>query len=333
MTVHLVLPAGVDDPTRPSGGNVYDRRVADGLGAVEHTSTATVPDGSLVLVDGLLTTPDLVTEADRLRLVVLVHLPLGPDAPWEGDVLRAAAGVITTSHWTRTWLLECYGLAESRVLVAEPGTDPAPVAPGTPDGSALLCVGAVTSLKGYDVLAAALARLGDLDWTCRGVGSLDVAPAFAAARGGAVHLTGPLTRAALEATYAETDLLVLASRAETYGMVVTEALARGIPVVATDVGGVREALGDGGVLVPPEDPAALADALRTWLTDAEHRSDLRAAALRRRETLTGWERTTALVAGALRALRVEALRVEAVRVEAGRVEAGRVEAGRVEAGR
>lgn len=313
MTVHLVLPAGIDDPARPSGGNVYDRRVADGLGAVEHTSTATVPDGSLALVDGLLTTPGLVAETDRLRLVVLVHLPLGPDAPWEREVLRAAAGVITTSRWTRTWLLECYGLAPERVLVAEPGTDPAPAVPGTPDGSALLCVGAVTSLKGYDVLEAALARLGDLDWTCRGVGSLDVEPAFAAALGGAVRLTGPLTRSALEATYAEADLLVLASRAETYGMVVTEALAHGIPVVATDVGGVREALGDGGVLVSPEDPAALADVLRAWLTRAGFRADLRAAARRRRETLTGWDRTTALVAEALESLRMKARRVEALR--------------------
>lgn len=323
MNVHLVLPAGVDDPARPSGGNVYDRRVADGLGAVEHTSTATVPAGSLTLVDGLLTTAGLVAEADRLRLVVLVHRPLGPAAPWERDVLRAAAGVIATSHWTRTWLVESYGLAPDRVLVAEPGADPAPIAPGTPGGSALLCVGAVTPLKGYDVLAAALARLGDLVWTCRGVGSLDVEPAFAAALGGAVRLTGPLTGSALEAAYAEADLLVLASRAETYGMVVTEALARGIPVVATDVGGVREALGGAGVLVPPEDPVALAGALRAWLTDAGRRADLRAAALRRRATLTGWDRTTVLVAGALAALRTEARLMEVRHVEARHLEVGR----------
>jgi glycosyltransferase involved in cell wall biosynthesis len=297
--IHLVLPAGVDDPARPSGGNIYDRRVCDGLGAVEHTSTATVPDDSLVLVDGLLTTPYLVAEAARLRLVVLVHMPLGPAAPWEREVLRAAAGVIATSRWTRTWLLERYGLAPERVFVAEPGADPAPVAPGTPEGSALLCVGAVTPLKGYDVLVAALELIGDLAWSCRGVGSLDVEPAFAAGLGDTVRLTGPLARPELEATYAEADLLVLASRAETYGMVVTEALAHGVPVVATDVGGVREALGGGGVLVPPEDPAALADALRTWLTDDDRRAELRAAALRRRDTLSGWDRTTALVAEAL----------------------------------
>lgn len=305
--VHLVVPPGVDDPSRPSGGNVYDRRVSDGLGAVEHTSTATVPDGTLTLVDGLLTTPALVTECERLRLVVLVHMPLGAAAPWERDVLRAGAGVIATSRWTRDWLLETYGLDPARVLVAEPGVDPAPVAPGSPDGRALLCVGAVTAQKGYDVLADALALLDDLSWELRGVGSLDIEPELAAGLGdrvdGRLRLTGPLTRAEVAAAYAEADLLVLASRAETFGMVVTEALAHGLPVVASDVGGVREALGDGGVLVPPEDPAALAHELRRWLTDAGRRAELRAAAAERRTALTGWDRTVRLVSDGLEALR------------------------------
>ena len=92
--------------------------------------------------------------------------------------------------------------------------------------------------------------------------------------------------------YAEADVLLLASRAETYGMVVTEALARGLPVIATDVGGVREALGhaaDGsrpGVLVPPGDSQALARALRDWLTDSGLRRRLRAAARSRRKALS-----------------------------------------------
>ncbi len=86
-----------------------------------------------------------------------------------------------------------------------------------------------------------------------------------------MRFPGPLTGADLARSYGAADLLVLASRAETYGMVVTEALARGLPVVAAEVGGVPEALGHGadgirpGLLVPPDDPAALGAALRAWL--------------------------------------------------------------------
>jgi glycosyltransferase involved in cell wall biosynthesis len=307
--VHVVVPEGLDDPARPSGGNVYDRRVCAGLAELgwrvhEHHATASVPDGALALVDGLLGSPGLVAETSRLRVVVLVHAPHGPATRWEGDVLRAAAGVLTTSRWTRRRLLEWHALAPERVRVAEPGVDPvgpAGLAPGSPGGGALLSVGAVTPTKGYDVLAAALHLLGDLAWTCRGVGSTAVAPAYTAAVGPEVRLTGPLSRADLDATYAASDLLVLASRAETYGMVVTEALARGLPVVATDVGGVRESLGRcGGVLVPPEDPRALAAALRRWLTDPDHRRALRVAAHRRRGCLGDWRRTATLVGGALR---------------------------------
>ena len=297
--IHLVAPPWLDDPTRPSGGNVYDRRVADALGAEVHTTTDTVPRGATVLVDGLMASPALLSEVHRLRVVVLVHMPSGE--PWEGPVLRAAAAVVTTSRWTRDHLVAAHGL--ERVVVAEPGVDPAPVAPGSPEGRALLSVGAVTALKGYDVLATALALLDDLPWDCRGVGSTALEPDLAGRVGRTVRLTGPMTRAELDATYAQADLLVLASRAETYGMVVAEALAHGVPVIATAVGGVPEALGEGGVLVPPGDPVALATALRRWLTDHEHRTVLRSAARDRRTSLAGWDRTAGLVARALEAAR------------------------------
>ncbi len=298
MVIHLVRPAAVDDPARPSGGNVYDRRIASVLGLVEHASLATVPDGALVIVDGLLASAALVAECSRVRVVVLVHMPRWES--WEGPVLHAAAGVIATSRWTRDELVARYGL--ERVFVAEPGVDPAPCSLGSPSGGALLSVGAVTRLKGYDVLAAALSSISDLEWTCRGVGSLEIEPAFASSLPPVVRLSGPMTRADLDTTYAEADLLVLASRAETYGMVVTEALARGVPVVASDVGGVREALGGGGMLVPPDDPSALGAALREWLTSSTHRSSMRDAARARRAELTGWDRTALLVSEALEAV-------------------------------
>ena len=150
--------------------------------------------------------------------------------------------------------------------MAEPGVDAAALAPGSADGGALLCVAAVTRGKGHDVLLGGLATVTDLSWRCACVGSLDRAPAFAdhvqrralaVGLRDRVHFAGPRTGAALDSAYAAADLLVLASHGETYGMVVTEALARGVPVLATDVGGVPEALGQGGLLVPPGDPAGL----------------------------------------------------------------------------
>jgi len=341
-TVHAVVPDGIDDPLRPSGGNVYDRRVCQGLvvhgwSVHEHAVPgqwprpdqaaraslarvlAGVPDDALVLLDGLVasTVPEVLgAEAGRLRLVVLVHLPLGADPSGGGDpdaltrergALSAAAAVVATSGWTRRWLLERYALPTDRVHVVEPGVDLADVAPGTTSGGELLCVGAVTPVKGYDVLVAALARIQDRPWRCVCVGSLDLDPGFVdglrdqAADAGIVdrvRFVGPLTGTDLDRAYADADLLVLASRAETYGMVVTEALARGLPVVATDVGGVRDSLGrapDGsrpGVLVQPADPPALAAALRCWLDDPDRRELLRGAAQARRPTLSGWSETS-----------------------------------------
>jgi glycosyltransferase involved in cell wall biosynthesis len=90
-------------------------------------------------------------------------------------------------------------------------------------------------------------------------------------------------------------------------MAVAEALAAGLPVVATAVGGVPETVGrtpsgSPGLLVPAEDPAALAAALRGWLTDPGLRRRLRAAARRRREALPGWRQTGDDVAAALTAV-------------------------------
>jgi len=329
--VHVVVPDGIDDPSRPSGGNVYDRRVCRGLVALgwsvhEHAvagqwprpdtaalsavaaALARVPDGGQVLVDGLLASvaPEVLEpEADRLRLVVLLHMPR--DEPREVAALSAASAIVATSDWTRRWLLDHYALPEDRVYVVPPGVDVADVAPPSPSGGRLLCVGAITPVKGYDVLLDALATIDDPAWRCACVGSLDRDMEFVdvlrrqaedRGLGDRVCFTGPLTGAELERAYAEADLLVLASYAETYGMVITEALARGLPVVATDVGGVPEALGhaaDGsrpGLLVGPGDPQALAQALSRWLGDPCERTRLRAAARSRRLTLSDWSQTS-----------------------------------------
>lgn len=351
-TVHLVAPEGLGDPARPSGGNSYDRHVCAGLaglgwqvrvhevggawpaaGAAARARLAGVfadlPAGALVLVDGLIgsAAPDvLVPEAGRLRLVLVVHMPFGETPPGHGlddatavrrdeqAALAAAAAVVVTSRWTRSRLIDRYGVPPQRVHVVTPGADPAEPARGTPGGGALLCVAAVAPHKGHDVLLAALAGVAELSWRCSFVGSLERDPGFVAGLRRAasayriddrICFTGPCVGAELDRRYAAADALVLASRAESYGMVVTEALARGLPVLATEAGGVPEALGhaaDGrrpGLLVPVDDDRALAGALRRWLQDDALRQRLREAAAERRETLPTWSQAADALARVL----------------------------------
>lgn len=359
-SVHVVMPGGVDDPAAPSGGNVYDRRICrelprSGWTVLEHTVAgawprpgaaaraelarvlARVPDGGVVLVDGLVAcgVPEItVPAARRLRLAVLVHLPLADETGLDPAVaaeldareratLAAAAAVVATGERAARTLAAHHGLAAERVHVAVPGADPAPAAPGSAGGSRLLCVASVTPRKGHHLLVEALAGITDLPWSCRCVGGLRQDPGYVArlrdlvdgsGTGERLRLLGPRSGAALDACYAAADLLVLPSLAETWGMVVTEALARGLPVLTTDAGGLPEAVGrapDGvvpGLLVPPGDPAALAAALRSWLTDAGLRRRLRAAAAARRTSLAGWERTARSLAEVLERLRQDARR-------------------------
>jgi len=348
VRVHVVVPEGFDDPGRPTGGNIYDRRVCAGLaeagwevlvatvaaawpipGSAARADLARVvsaiPDGETVLIDGLIASSaagQLLPHTGRIRMTVLLHMPLATAVDTHHDasaecseraVLRAAAGVIVTSEWTRRQILTRYPIPARRVHVARPGTDRV-AAPPRPVRGQLICVGVLSRHKGQDLLVEALADLADRDWHCVLAGSLDRDPDFVEhlqtriTRLGYDHrvrLSGVLTGAALSHAYTTADLLVAPSRSETYGMTVTEALAHGLPVIAAAVGGLPEAFGSTaggtgpGQLIPPGDPAALAAALGDWLGDEGHRHRLRAAARQRQATLCGWEHTTQEIANAL----------------------------------
>ncbi|WP_136707256.1 glycosyltransferase family 4 protein [Agromyces sp. H66] len=338
-TVHFIVPDSVDDDERVSGGNVYDRRLTGALrvrgldvrlvpvaeGRVNDVALAlsVLPRNALVLVDGLIAVAAsrvLRAHSARLRIVVLAHmvasaLPVMHDdkrtAERERESLHAARRVITTSEWTRSELVARAYVEPERIAVAHPGTDAVPAASGSRSGGRLLCVGAVAPHKGQDMLVEALAGMTDLpDWSCSIVGSLDVDREFAARTTATirstglterVELTGVLTGRRLADAYQAADLVVVPSRAESYGMVVAEALARGIPVVAARVGGVPEAIAGSraAILTPPDDPVALRAVLRRWSEDPGWRAGLGAEALRSRTVTRAWDETAWIVATVL----------------------------------
>jgi len=119
-------------------------------------------------------------------------------------------------------------------------------------------------LKGFDLLCAAMARLpAGLDLRCAVVGGGRPARWRGDPR---ISLLGPLPRARMPLALAAADLLVSASRSESFGLVVAEALGQGTPVLCPDLPVLREVAGPAGRTFPPGDAAALADALAAALS-------------------------------------------------------------------
>ena len=278
---------------------------------------ASCRDGERVLADGLAfgAMPcEVADEARRLRFIALVHLPLaaaiGLDRASaqrleasERRALACAAAVVATGKATVAALERVYGVALDRVTLIEPGTDCAGLARGSRDARlALLCAAAVTAGKGHDVLVQALAPLRGLDWQLTCAGSLERDPSTV---GGVralvrdlglddrVFFTGELDAAALAAQLDAADLFVLAPRHETYCMAVAEALAHGLPVVATETGAIPDLVAGGdrpaGLLAQPGDVRALSEALRRVISDPELRSQLACGARSARERLGRWD--------------------------------------------
>ena len=253
------------------------------------------------------------------RVSVLVHYFPADEIGWtaaererlstaEADALAAADATIATSAWTADQVVARYGLDRSAVAV--PGVDPAQRSPGTASvGSPrFLWLGRITPTKDPLTLVRALARLDDLDWTAHVVGPNTIDPDYTGrvraeieetGLAGRIELPGARTGDDLESEWAATDLLVLTSRVEPYGMVVTEALARGIPSIVTAGTGAVEAQHTVGGRFSAGDAEALDAVLRRWLTDPDLRRQWRATAERQRRRLPTWQATAEAVLAAL----------------------------------
>ena len=359
MLVRFLVPANI---RHNSGGNVYNTRLAQGMRTLGVDTEVLAVDGSwpdasadqrrrlggvlgaggrraditagtVTLVDGLIAcgAPDELEYAAAAGRSpwVLLHMPAPSHPDGERRALRAAAGVICTSSSAVASIEMRHGLPACQVAL--PGTDPAPKAAGSAPPH-IVAVAALLPNKDQLLTVAALARVQDLAWTASLVGTDDADSTYAAqVRGaiasvgleGRVRVTGQLAGKALADEWNRADLSLLVSRAESFGLVVTESLARGIPVVVRKGTGAVEALGlagrlaggmAGGLGVRPagkpegatyavpgaavglagpdnSHPDVLAAVIRQWLLDGTLRAGWRAAALAAREQLPGWDST------------------------------------------
>jgi glycosyltransferase involved in cell wall biosynthesis len=208
------------------------------------------------------------------------------------EAARRADRVVATDEATRDDVPRLLGVDPARVVVLPNGVDLEALARLTPSDPAaavraawpalagasplLLSVGRLEAYKGFADVLAALARLHaqtrlPASWAWALAGQGRAMPQVPAALAGHVHALGRVTDEGLHALFARADVFVHATRFEGSSLVTLEAMAHGLPVVATRAGGIPDKIADGvsGRLVPPGDVDALAEALATLVRDPQ----------------------------------------------------------------
>ena len=306
-------------------GDGFPRPSAAQKAFADQTLAAVEGDHPIV-IDGLAlgVLPEAAAAVRAKRpLVALIHHPLALEtglSAADADAIRgsertalaSASTVIVTSAPTARLLVQDYGVANASITVARPGTERAPATRANRDGVVrLLSIGALVQRKGFDVLIAALATLTDLPWRLTIAGDRTRNPEVAArvdadiARlklGDRVQVLGAVSDGRIDTLYGESDVFVLASRFEGYGMAYAEALAHGLPVIGTTGGATPETVPpDAGILVAPDDVTALAGALRLLISSNAERERMAAAAWTAAAALPTWQESARLFAAAIEA--------------------------------
>ena len=301
--------------------------------AETHRLLDSVPPDCPLLIDGLAygALPLSVLTGIRAPIAVLVHHPLCLESgipparaaelhALERAALSRAASVIATSTDTAETLIADFAVPPSRLSVAPPGTEPAARAACAGSPPHLLAIGAMSPRKGYRILVGALAMLRDLPWHLSIVGALDRNPGEATALAAEIAanslqnritLAGVLSDTALAALTRTADIFVIASLHEGYGMAAADALAHGLPIVATNAGALAQTIPDAACLrAEPSDAVSLAAALRRMLTDPTCRSACADASWLAGQSLPRWDDTARAIAAVLDSLRSKRMMTE-----------------------
>ena len=309
-TRHLELPDSFPDPTPGDMASTLDALHA-------------VPADQVIILDGLVF--GAIDPAGLARcpapVIAMIHHPLGLETGLtaaraaflldnEAAALRHASHTIVPSPETKAILCRDFGAVPEEITIASPGFDRPVVDLRPSDPPLILSVGLLAPRKGHDTLITALGQLADVPWQAEIVGRTydqtyrDSLRTQTRALGldARVTFTGELDQAALSARFNAASVFALATRYEGYGMVLSEAMMYGLPIVSCRAGAVPTTVGDAAVLVPPDDPDALAQALRTILTTPGEANRLSRHATRRAATLPSWQDTAQLFRATIEAL-------------------------------
>lgn len=325
LRVVFVLPSIHD---RPTGGNLYNLKLIEALEVeadvriiIWKDAWLTVPDdeaaqlaaSDVAVVDSLLLEKINALKRGALSRspawFMLIHYlalcdPVHTDEArkeQESKLLEAFDGFITTSHFSKRKLEEC-GISSRPVTCVYPGltdiyfdtTEPPPQR----NFCHLLTVSSLLPGKGIANLIDVLETLGDVSWKWTLVGDATLDPTYAnfiqskivqSSMAARMAWHGVIDAMDMPACYLSHDLVILASEFETLSMTTREALACGRPVIAFDVGGIKENMTrGGGILIPALDIAALRREIRRLIADPAARNLLGNQAADNRQVYANW---------------------------------------------
>jgi glycosyltransferase involved in cell wall biosynthesis len=259
------------DPTVPA--RLLKRRPGVLHTHLVHADVLGLPAGALARVPARVSTKHGFNEFRENRAV----------ATADRAAARFANAQIAISGGLARYLSATEGFAPDAFTVVHYGIEAGPEPPSPPPQPRFAAIGRLIPIKGFDILLEAFARLraevADVTLEIAGAGPLEAELRRGAPDG--VQFLGQVD--SIAGVYERNAVVVIPSRGEGFGMVALEAAERGRAAIVANVGGLPEIVDDGrtGIVVPPEDPTALAAAMLRLATDPARAAELGAAARRR----------------------------------------------------